>query len=165
MSINQGFLIEIEKETANTRRLISKIEDKHLDWRPHEKSMTVRQLVGHIVDLHNWNRKALENENFNLATDHTFFKPTSIAEALEVLNSNFELNKGAINSMADGDWQKIWTLQNGDHVIAQGPKIGALRFIVYNHLIHHRGQLSVYLRLLDIAVPGLYGPSADDQLK
>ncbi len=163
MSINEGFLIEIERETANTRRLISRIEDKHLDWTPHEKSMTVGRLVGHIVELHNWVNKALRSKHFDLATDYLPFHPFSIAEALEALDGNYELNTEFVDSMTDEDWQKEWTIQFGDYVIGNMPKIAALRFVIYNHLIHHRGQLSVYLRLLDIPVPGLYGPSADDR--
>lgn len=163
MSINEGFLIEIERETANTRRLISKIEDKHLGWKPHDKSMSVSELVGHIVELHNWVKGSLAVEKFDLATAYERFFPTSMAEALDSLNSNVELNKEFITNMTDEDWQKLWTIQFGDHVIGTMPKIAALRFVIYNHLIHHRGQLSVYMRLLDIPVPGIYGPSADDR--
>ena len=163
MSINQSFLIEVEKETANTRRLISNIDDKHLQWAPHEKSMAVSALVGHIVELHNWVKQALTVDTFNLATDYVPFKPTSIEEALSVLNNGYEVNKDLISKMEDSDWQEVWTMQFGDHIIAQMPRIGALRLLLINHLIHHRGQLSVYLRLLDIPVPGIYGPSADDR--
>lgn len=163
MSINEGFLIEIERETANTKRLVSRIDDKHLNWRPHEKSMTVGRLVGHIIELHNWVNKALRSKHFNLETDYLAFEPFSIAEALEALEGNFDLNKEFVSSMSDEDWQKLWTIQFGDHVIGTMPKIAALRFVIYNHLIHHRGQLSVYMRLLDIPVPGIYGPSADDR--
>lgn len=161
--MNQAFLMEIESETANTRRLISNIEDKHLGWKPHDKSMSVGVLVGHIVELHNWVNKSLEVDVFNLSEDYKPFSPVSIKEAIDVLDSNFENNKRLIAEMTDEKWSSEWTLQFGDMIIGKMPKNAALRFVIYNHLIHHRGQLSVYLRLLDIPVPGLYGPSADDR--
>lgn len=162
MSINQGILIEIERETANTKLLLSKIDNKHLDWTPHEKSMPLGRLVGHIVELHNWVNKALHGKHFNLASDYLAFNPASIEQAIEALEGNYVLNTNFVHSMSDEDWQKEWTIQFGDYVIGTMPKIAALRFVIYNHLIHHRGQLSVYMRLLDIPVPGVYGPSADD---
>lgn len=164
MSINTGFAIEVERETANTRRIISKLEDKHLGWRLHEKSMTTSELVGHVVELHNWVNNALVIEDFDLATNYVPFKPTSVQEALDALNQGFDKNIEIINSFSDEEWQKMWKLRFGDYVVSEIPKIGALRHIIYNHLIHHRGQLSVYLRLMDVPVPGIYGPSSDDRM-
>lgn len=162
MSINQGILIEIERETANTKRILANINDSHLEWTPHPKSMPMGRLIGHIVELHNWVNKALHSSTFDLGSDYLPFAPASIAQALEALDGNYELNTRFVEKMSDEDWQKSWTIKFGDHVIGTMPKIAAIRFVIYNHLIHHRGQLSVYLRLLDIPVPGLYGPSADD---
>lgn len=162
MSISKSVLFEIETETANTKRILANINDSHLDWSPHAKSMPMGRLIGHIVELHNWVNKALHSASFNLATDYLPFVPSTVAQALEALEGNLELNTDFVDRMTDEDWQKEWTIKFGDHVIGTMPKISALRFVIYNHLIHHRGQLSVYMRLLDIPVPGLYGPSADD---
>lgn len=164
MSINNGFAVEVERETANTRRLISKLEDQHLDWRPHAKSMTTGELVGHVIDLHNWVNQALVLEDFNLATNFVPSKPKTIQEAIEDLDSSYSKNIDVINSLTDEDWQKLWTMRFGDYVISELPRVDAFRHIIYNHLIHHRGQLSVYLRMMDIPLPGLYGPSADDTM-
>lgn len=162
MNLNEEILFEIERETGNTKRLLGNLDDSHLDWRPHEKSMSLGRLVGHIVELHNWVNKALHTKTFNLGSDYLPFDPSSIGQALEALEGNYVLNTDFVSKMSEEDWQTMWTIQFGDYVIGTMPKLAALRFVIYNHLIHHRGQLSVYMRLLDIPVPGLYGPSADD---
>ncbi|MBL1409820.1 DinB family protein [Sphingobacterium faecale] len=162
MSLKQGFLIELERETENTRRIVSRLKDEHLDWRPHVKSMTAGELAAHVVELHNWVHKALGQSVFDFKKHYTPFKPTNMNEISEVLDQGYANNVEMINSLTDEDWSSMWTLCAGDHVIAEMPKVGAMRFIIQNHLIHHRGQLSLYLRLLDIPVPGIYGPSADD---
>lgn len=164
MNINEQIVSEIKRETASTRRLISQFTDKHLDWSPHKKSMTVGQLMGHVVDLHNWVGHALVLENFDLATNFVPLKPATVEEALEALDASFEANIAAVSSFTDEDWHQKWTFRFGDHIISETNKLESFRHMMYNHLIHHRGQLSVYLRLLDLPVPGLYGPSADDSM-
>ncbi|MBP3944423.1 DinB family protein [Sphingobacteriaceae bacterium WQ 2009] len=164
MSIKQGFLIELERETANTRRILANLTDADLTFQPHEKSMTLGNLAGHIVELHNWVSIAISTNDFNIATDYKPLKPTSVAELQEVLEAGFIKNQSLIKSLPEEQWLSQWTVRVDNYIIGEMPKLGAIRFVVYNHLIHHRGQLSVYLRLLDIPVPGLYGPSADEQI-
>lgn len=163
MSINKGFLIEIERETANTRRLLAVIKNEHLAYKPHEKSMTLGELSSHIVGLHNWVNEALSVDVYDFHTMHKSFNATSVQELFDVLENGYADNVAKIESMTDEELQRTWTLQAGSHVIASMPKIGAYRFVIQNHLIHHRGQLTVYMRMLDIPLPGLYGPSADEQ--
>ncbi len=165
MSIKQGFLIEMEHETNNTKRLLDRVSDEHLSYKPHEKSMSLGDLLGHIVELHSWVAAGLTKDSFNLMTDYRPFKPTSVAEIKERLEADYQKNVETVNAFDDEEWSKKWKLHVGDHVISEVPKIGAFRFIIHNHLIHHRGQATVYLRLLDIPVPGLYGPSADEHKK
>lgn len=162
MSINKGLLLEIERETANTRRILDRLEDQHLNWKPHEKSMSLAELAGHIVELHNWVSKALAIDEFDLAVHYNRFIPLSVAQLKDALDSTYPENVKFITEMSDEEWSKIWTMRYGNHVIASVPKIGAIRFILQNHLIHHRGQITVYLRMLNIPVPGMYGPSADE---
>lgn len=164
MGIKQSLLLELRKETGNTRRIVERLQDEHLDWRPHCKSMTLGELAAHVVELHNWVSKALTKDVFDFKSDFIPFRPTSVAEISAVLESGYLLNKASIEESTDDAWLVEWTLKAGDWVIAQLPKSEAIRFIVNNHLIHHRGQLTVYLRLLDIPVPGLYGPSADETI-
>lgn len=165
MGLKQAFLVELERETENTKRILGRLNDEHLDWRPHVKSMTVGELAAHVVELHNWVHAALGMAEFDFKKHYIPLKATSINAVKEVLEQGYDKNVAMINSLTEEDWSSIWRLRAGDHVIAEMPKIGAMRFIIQNHLIHHRGQLSLYLRLLDIPVPGIYGPSADDMDK
>lgn len=105
---------------------------------------------------------ALERDSFNFHTDYVPLKAKSFAELQDILVKGVENNINFVNGTDEDFWLQTYTLKAGDHVIATLPRIGALRFIINNHLIHHRGQLSLYLRMLDIPVPGLYGPSADE---
>lgn len=163
MSIKKALLVELEREKNNTARILKKLDDEIFSWKPHEKSMSVGQLANHIVELHNWVAFAITMDVFDFHLDYKPSKLITVEELLEVLEEGFIENKKLIEAMDENLYLEKWTLKAGDHVIAELPKAGALRFIITNHLIHHRGQLTVYLRLLDIPVPGIYGPSADDR--
>lgn len=163
MSIKRRLLVELDRETQQTRRVLENLTDEHLDWRPHPKSMSVKELAGHIVELHNWVAVALPKAAFDFKEDYQAVTATSIQEIIDLLDAGYPLNKEAIETASDESWFEKWTLKAGDWEIATLPRAGAIRFIVTNHLIHHRGQLTVYLRLLDVPVPGLYGPSADEK--
>lgn len=162
MALKDSLLIELEKETANTKRILERLSDEHWDYKPHVKSMSLGQLATHVVELHNWVGGALTKSVYDFKVDHLPVEVSGVNALKALLENGYARNKAAIEEMAEADWQSEWTLQAGDWVIAKMPKAGAIRFIVNSHLIHHRGQLTVYLRLLDIPVPGLYGPSADD---
>lgn len=163
MSIKQGMLVEIERETFNTQRVLNNLTNEHWNYKPHEKSMTLGQLASHIVELHNWTHLAVTKDVFDFHTDYTFPTTSSIEELKAKLESGLQKNKDFVNAQTDEFWLTKWTLKAGEHQIAEMPKLGAFRFIITNHLIHHRGQLTVYMRLLNIPLPGLYGPSADEK--
>lgn len=163
MSIKEAIIAEIKQETANTRRLLARIEDKHLAYKPHEKSMALGALAAHIVELHNWVTAVMEKDQLDFHTDYVPFKPATAAELLQVLDSKLDANIAAVGALADDQWDAIWSLKAGTQLITAMPRVAVLRYIVQNHLIHHRGQLSVYLRLNDLPVPGIYGPSADEK--
>lgn len=162
MTLNNSLLIELERETQNTKRVLDRLTDEHWDYKPHAKSMTLGQLATHVVELHNWVSGALNREAYDFKVDHTPVEVSGVAELKALLENGYERNKEIIEQMTTLQWQEEWTLRAGDWVIAQLPRAAAIRFIINNHLVHHRGQLTVYLRLLDIPVPGLYGPSADE---
>lgn len=162
MSTSKGFLFELERETAGTRRILEGLKDEHLSWKPHPKSKSVGELANHIVELHNWVSGALQQDDFDFHQDYLPLQKTSIAEIRTALEEGYQQNIAAISAFSEEDWSKKWTMRAGEAIVAQMPKIGTLRFVINNHLIHHRGQMSVYLRLLDIRVPGIYGPSADE---
>lgn len=163
MGIKHALFIELEREKDNTLRMLERLSAEHFGWKPHAKSMTLGELANHIVELHNWVDLVIKKEVMDFHTDYVPSTLTTPQELIEALNKGFEVNKAAITEMNEEVLFQNWSLQAGEHVIAQMPKTAAVRFIVTNHLIHHRGQLSVYMRILDIPVPGIYGPSADDK--
>lgn len=163
MSIKQALLIELEKEKDNSKRMIERLTPEHFSWKPHTKSMSLGELSNHIVELHNWVDLVITKSSFDFHTDYVPSKCETADELIALLEKGYAVNKFAIEQMDEAVVFENWTLKAGDHVIASLPKTAAIRFIVANHLIHHRGQLSVYMRMLDIPVPGVYGPSADDK--
>jgi len=162
MSLSAALISELKHETASTLKILERITDEHLDWRPHEKSMTLGELAAHVVELHNWAGEAISKEVFDFKVHYVPFKVTSASQLTSKLEAGIVPNIAALEAIDDAAWMTQWTLQAGDWVISTMPKAAAIRFIVNNHIVHHRGQLTVYLRLLDIPVPGIYGPSADD---
>lgn len=164
MSIQKALSIEIEREKDNTLRMLKALPNEQFGWKPHEKSMSLGELANHIVELQNWFPLVLNKEVLDFKIDYIPSTLTTKEELIEVLENGFEENKKVIASLSDDNYFSQWTLKAGDFIIAEMPKAGAIRFIITNHLIHHRGQLSVYLRLLNVPVPGIYGPSADEQM-
>ncbi|HUH25865.1 MAG TPA: DinB family protein [Flavobacterium sp.] len=163
MSIQKALLAELTREKDNTLKILENLRNEDFGWKPHEKSMSLGELANHIVELHNWVSFVLTKDVFDFHIDYKPSNRTAVDQLIEVLVQDFNKNKQLIEAMDESVVFDKWTLQAGNHIIAEMPKTAALRFIVTNHLIHHRGQLTVYMRLLDIPVPGIYGPSADDR--
>lgn len=163
MSIQKSLLIELEREKNNTLRMLKAVPDAQFGWKPHAKSYTLGELANHIVELHNWVNLVIDSDELNFHTDYKRSELPNAAALIHALETGYEANKAALENLEEANYFSTWTLKAGDHVIVSLPKAGAIRFIVNNHLIHHRGQLSVYLRLLDVPVPGIYGPSADEK--
>jgi uncharacterized damage-inducible protein DinB len=162
MSIGESLLSEFEQELTNTRKILGVVPDAQLGWAPHEKSMSLARLASHVAELPNWGVMTIQTDKLEFdGTEKPFF-----ASSQKDLLARFEENAGdyrkALGTVSDGELSKNWTLYYRRQKILDMPKRAILRSVVMNHLIHHRGQLSVYLRLLNIAVPGMYGPSADD---
>lgn len=165
MSIQQALTIEIEKEKENTIRILKALPQDNFGYKPHPKSMSIGELANHIVELHNWVSMVFTSDVFDFHKDFQPYKFQTVEELIDVLETGHQKNVATLTTLSEENYLTEWTFKAGDHIIAKLPKAGAYRFIVTNHLIHHRGQLSVYLRLLDIPVPGIYGPSADEQGK
>ncbi|MVM40530.1 DinB family protein [Spirosoma sp. HMF3257] len=157
------FLTEMEQEAKTTRKMLERIPDDKYDWKPHEKSMTVRQLATHIANLPTWVTMAL-------TTDGLDFAANPYQE--DVINNTAELMNYLETCLTDGRSQLVpeneailtepWTLRNGDQVFFVSPRHEVIR-TTFCQIVHHRAQLGVFLRLLDIPIPGSYGPSADEQ--
>ena len=163
MQLNQALIAELQMEAANTRKILSCVPTEQNTWKPHEKSMKLGNLANHIAELPGWLSMVLTTDELDLSTMN--YKPT-IPETPEALGAVLDKNGNnavvALEKSLPEDFQKTWTLRNGSHVIFSMPKIAVIRSMALSHLYHHRGQLSVYLRLLEVPFPGMYGPSADD---
>jgi uncharacterized damage-inducible protein DinB len=168
MSISDSVLQEFDQEMAGVRRTLERIPEDKLAWKPHEKSMPLGRLAGHLAELPGFGVTALTTDAFDLASRPAGRKPL-VAESqkhvLEEFDKNVAKARAAIASTTDQDWSKNWTLSFGDKKIFDGPRTRAVRSMFMNHMIHHRAQLGVYLRLNNVAVPSIYGPSADEGLK
>jgi uncharacterized damage-inducible protein DinB len=152
---------EFEQEMRTTRRLIERVPDDRSDWKPHEKSFSVGHLAQLLAWMPGWIGQTLRQDAIDLAGGASYsYEP--ISELLALFDRNVAEATTALNEVTGGDLQRAWSLKMGDHVLMTQPRGEAVRGHL-NHLIHHRGQMSVYLRLLDVPVPSIYGPTADER--
>jgi uncharacterized damage-inducible protein DinB len=165
MGASEGLLKEFDLEMASTRKTLERIPEDKLTWKPHEKSMVLGRLAGHLAELPGFGLRMMQTESFDVASRQPGQKAT-VAESRTHVMALFDKNvaslRAALAGASDAELQKNWTLAAGDKKIYDGPRIGALRRMMMNHMIHHRAQLGVYLRLNGVAVPSVYGPSADE---
>ena len=164
MRMIDPMLMEFDRESATTRKLLSRVPAEKFSWKPHAKSMSLGQLAGHIAGMPHWIAGSLLPGEFDLATggDGTAKEPASAEALMKTFEESAAAAKVAMAQLDDARAMGSWTLRHGAKVIMEMPRIAFVRTILLNHLIHHRGQLSVYLRLLDVPVPSIYGPSADE---
>ena len=162
MTTIESLLKEMNAEAETTRKMLARIPDDKYDWQPHEKSMTVRRLATHLADIPSWMDIVINEDELNFATS-THKEPVinNTAELLEFMEDSVKKGGAALTIANEDLLKKEWTLRNGDHVISIRPKIEVVR-MAYCQIVHHRAQLGVYLRLLNVPIPGSYGPSADD---
>jgi uncharacterized damage-inducible protein DinB len=163
MPINDALLPEYDREMALTRRVIEQITDAHLAWRPEEKSVTVARLATHVAELPVWSLSILEQSSFDAESypDHRD-EASSCAAILELFDRNVAAARAGLAVRTDGEYLARWTFRREGRSVFSLPKAAVIRTMVLNHIIHHRGELTVYLRLLGIPVPALYGPSEGD---
>jgi uncharacterized damage-inducible protein DinB len=162
MPLRDTLLPEFDHEMGTTRRLLERVPADY-GWKPHDKSMSLGQLATHVANLPRWTNFTLEANALDL--DVPIDRPaeaTSTKELLSTFDRNVTAARAAIAAAGDGELMAHWTLRRGARELFTLPKIAVLRSFVVNHIIHHRGQLSVYLRLKDVPVPSIYGPSADE---
>jgi uncharacterized damage-inducible protein DinB len=163
MTFSESLLPEFEEEMKNTRKLLECVPDGKFDYQPHKKSMTLGRLATHVAEMPSWTTFTLEQEVLDMQPD---FKPqiaTSRAELLQMFDQGVTDARTRIAAASDSDWEKIWTFKFAGKTIMSMPRSAVMRSTIMNHLIHHRAQLGVFLRLNDVAIPGMYGPSADEQ--
>jgi uncharacterized damage-inducible protein DinB len=166
MPISQMILPEFDHEMANTRKSLERVPDSKFDWKPHEKSTTLGGLATHLSNIPSWTKNTFEADELNLAPagqePPRMEQAKSTAEVLDAFDRNVAAARAALENATDDNWQGMWSLKLGDKTIFTLPRAAVMRGFVMNHLIHHRAQLGVYLRLLDVPVPSIYGPSADE---
>ena len=166
MKISDALLPEFDQEAATTRKVLSRVADDKLGFKPHEKSWDMGTLASHIAALPLWAVETLTRDSLDYAPPgaepYKLPKATSQKELLELFDKHSEAARVALAATSDEDFMKPWSLLGGGKTIFTMPRIAVLRGMVMNHSVHHRGQLSVYLRLNNIPVPAMYGPSADE---
>ncbi|TPE42896.1 DinB family protein [Pontibacter mangrovi] len=165
MALKDGLASELQHEVISTRKMLQRLPKDSLGWKPHPKSFTLGTLATHITDLFSLLNTALISDDIDLAAGKSADKVEPNPEELvSRLDTYLEQGLAALKNAADDDFTTMVALRNGEHLITTLPRRALLRTLVYNHVIHHRGQLSVYLRLLDVPVPSIYGPSADEPI-
>ncbi|MGH9717344.1 MAG: DinB family protein [Candidatus Acidiferrales bacterium] len=166
MATRDTILPEFDHEMETTRKTLERVPEDKPDWKPHDTSMPISRLAGHIAELVGFGAIAFQGDSFDFAPGgKSQMQPTvmtSRKQLLEVFDKNVSNARAAISKASDEDMQKGWTLMNNGKTIFAMPRVGILRTLVLNHIIHHRGQLSVYLRMNKVPVPSIYGPSGDE---
>jgi len=162
MAIKDALLPEFDHEMATCRTVIERVPEDKFGYKPHEKSMTMGVLASHIADMPSWATVSIAQDSLDMASGFKPFEAKSNADLHATFDKNVAAARGAIAGASDDTFMKMWSLKRGEQTLMSMPKIAVVRSFVLNHLIHHRGQLSVYLRLNNVPVPSIYGPSADE---
>ena len=160
MSIADTLLPEFDQEMATTRRLLERVPDDKSAWKPHPKSFSIGHLAQLLSWMPGWITTTLKSDSLDLSTG-TGYSTEKIATLLDLFDKNVREARAALAATSDDDFAKPWSLKMGERVLMTMPRGTTTRQHI-NHLVHHRGQMSVYLRLLDIPVPSIYGPTADE---
>ena len=166
MTIGQSMLSEFDEEMKNTRKMLERVPDDKWGWKPHEKSGTMGWLAGHVGTVPEWIAMTINTEELDYApVDGPSYEPPKITNRKELLAAFDKASaeaRAALASVSDQEIVKGWKLLAGGKEIFTLPRVACIRGMCMNHLIHHRAQLTVYFRLVGVPVPGMYGPSADE---
>jgi uncharacterized damage-inducible protein DinB len=166
MSLGASLLPEFDHEMQNTRRVLERVPEGKADYRPHPRSMAMGRLAAHVAEIPRWAGVALTTESLDVSPPGEAPRTPSVMTSRQELLQGFDKTvaeaRAAIAGASDAEFAKPWTLLAGGRTVLTMPKAAVLRSFVLSHLIHHRAQLGVYLRMNDVAVPSIYGPSADE---
>ncbi len=153
-------LTEWEQELASTRKILQNVPG-NFDWMPHEKSMSLGRLATHVAEIPSWMTVTLETDELDFSKGYTPNVCKTTEDLLTLFDKSAAESKIILHAITEEKMKENWTMRNGEQVYFTMPKAVVLRTWVFSHLVHHRAQLGVYLRLLDVPLPGTYGPSAD----
>ena len=165
MSVKDTLLPEFDQEMAATRRVLERLPESSFGWRPHERSYDLGGLATHLAQIPHWGASILNHDAHDLASPGPASTSlTTVAAVLDRFDRHVSEVRATLIDAPEGQLLAPWALRRGGHLILSVPRIGALRAFVLHHTIHHRGQLTVYLRLLGVPLPPLYGPTADESM-
>jgi uncharacterized damage-inducible protein DinB len=166
MSIGKSFIPEFDHEMESTRKMLERLPEDKLEFKPDPKSMALGRLAGHVTEMIGWGSMTLSSESLDIAPGGKQAFEALVAKSRDQLLGEFDKNvkdlRAALEGASDADMMKNWQLLANGQVMLSLPRAGVIRSMILNHIIHHRAQLSVYYRLTGVPVPGMYGPSADE---
>jgi uncharacterized damage-inducible protein DinB len=164
--ISQSLLPEFDQEMSNLRKTLERVPEGKPDFRPHQKSMTLSELAGHLAEIPTWATMTFAHDEFDVnppsGPKYQPYLMTTRAELLAKFDTDLKQARAGLAATTDDKMMATWTLKNAGQTILAMPRVAVVRSFVMNHMVHHRAQLGVYLRMNDVPVPGLYGPSADE---
>ena len=163
MSFSEPLVAELRHEAATTRKMLERVPPDALAWQPHEKSMTLGRLAAHIANLPRLLSKTLQEDEYDTNDLRAQSPPQdNVPAILAAFDENVAHALALLPAQTDERLLTSWRYRNGAHVLFEQPRLAVIRLVVLNHIVHHRGQLSVYLRLLNVPLPSVYGPTADE---
>jgi len=166
MPLIDALLPEVDREMGLTRRALERVPDGQFDWRPHPTSVTLGRLAEHLTEMPMWATKTLDQSELEASTQRPpdYKPPSTRAAVLAQFDASYRTARQLLVNKTDAEFAAPWKLKNGGKEVFTAPKATVMRNFVLNHMIHHRGQLMVYYRMLGVPVPSIYGPSGDEQM-
>jgi len=165
MPLVDALLPEYDREMGLTRRALERVPDGQFDWKPHPTSVTLGRLAEHLAEMPLWGTMTMTQSELDMATPRPpdYRSPATRDAVLAMFDANHKTGRGHLVGKTDPEFFAPWTLKSGGKEVFTMPKAAVMRNFVLNHMIHHRGQLTVYLRMLGVPVPSIYGPSGDER--
>lgn len=163
MAFTHALMTEFDHEMGTTRRLLERLPDARFAWRPHDKSMSMARLATHVAEIPGWGEQILTQDEMNLTGEYTPCEEASGEKVLALFDRSAAKFRATLAGKTDAELAAPWTFKRNGEVLFTLPRGAVIRSMVFNHLVHHRGQLSVYLRMNDVPLPSIYGPTADEK--